>query len=755
VNLPSKARGVQAAVLLALGLFASAFLVRIANFGFVFVAGVVRFPSGRDELYHVRRVVYQALRFPERLDFDPYVSFPFGARPVWPPFLDWLLAGLARVFVPGGDALAVEHWIVWLPPLLGAAAVVVAFEIGRRHFSLLAGCVAGLLLALIPAHHVHSQLGQVDHQVVIGLATVLLLASAMALLSAREPARSRWWLAAAVGAVSAGCLLVTPGALPQILPVQAVVVAWALAAVDRSTAQERARNAAVLHASAALLLLPACLGNGEFAGTSEYSPLVLSNFQPLWFGAGAIGLLALAALWKRSPAFAARRARIASALALAALGSACALGLIRELRQTLLQAGGWFTRDEAFLTTVAEVRPLLFPGDRFDASAALHSLTLAFFVFPAAWLWLAWRNRRPATLLLLAWAGVFFVLALAQERFANVFAPGLVLTVAAAALELHTVARRRLGRGGRWALDAGLLGLGLAVMAPPVLMFQELFTHSRFAQKQAHGWVPPDSRPKVVVEMAARWLRESSPPTRGFLDASLRPEYGVLTSWDDGHLVRYRAERPTVQDNFGSFADRRAYELAPGYFDALDEEVAYRTAVELGARYTVATVQGSGQALPPSPQSIGRRLWRWLGNAGSDSPALARHRLLWVGDLSGQPRAIGTPALDRVAVFEIVPGAWVEGEAEAGARVALELRLRCGAGHIRYGAAATASPEGRYGIRLPYPTDAPVSPEVRAEGPYRVRSGGKRGELQLPEADIQAGSTVPGPSLRARVRPRT
>jgi hypothetical protein len=80
--------------------------------------------------------------------------------------------------------------------------------------------------------------------------------------------------------------------------------------------------------------------------------------------------------------------------------------------------------------------------------------------------------------------------------------------------------------------------------------------------------------------------------------------------------------------------------------------------------------------------------------------------------------------------------------------VSIELRLGCWPGHIRYGAAATASPEGRYGIRLPYPTDAPVSTEVRAEGPYRVRSGDRSAEIVLREADVRAGATVAGPSLR-------
>ena len=167
-------RGVRAAAT-ALGLFALAFALRILNVGYVLGAAGVRFPSGRDELYHVRKIVYQVLRFPELLDFDPYVSFPFGAKPVWPPFLDWGIAAGVRALGVAGDALAVERMIIWLPPLLGALSVALLVEFGRRRFSLLAGGVAGLLLAVLPTHHVHSQLGQVDHQVVLGLFTVLLL----------------------------------------------------------------------------------------------------------------------------------------------------------------------------------------------------------------------------------------------------------------------------------------------------------------------------------------------------------------------------------------------------------------------------------------------------------------------------------------------------------------------------------------------------------------------------------------------------
>jgi dolichyl-diphosphooligosaccharide--protein glycosyltransferase len=745
------------ALWLPLALFAASFGVRIANAGFVFVEGRVRFPSGRDELYHVRKIVYQVLRFPELLDFDPYVSFPFGATPVWPPFLDFGIAAVVRLLAAPAEALAVERVIVWIPPLLGAATVAALAEIGRRHFSLLTGLVAGLWLALLPAHHVHSQLGQVDHQVGVGLTTLLLLGTAMTWFAA-PAARPRNAWAAAAGLWIALSLLVSPGALLAILPVQAVAVVWTLAAAAREQAVARARSAALAHGVAALLVTPACLASGPFPGLGAHSPLVLSSFQPLWLGAGAAGLALAAELWQRSRAGASRAARGAAAFALAAVAAGVAFAGVPGLRGSLAYAGGWFTREEAFLSTVVELQPLLFPAGRFDPVPALQSLTAGLLLFPLAWLWLALRrgldpNARPKTLLLLVWSAPFFVLALAQERFANAFAPGLALTLGAALEELRASAARRFARRARLAFAAGAALLVVAALAPSALGYRDLFAYSRYALRQERPRVPADSRRKVVVEDAARFLREASPPTLGFLDAKLRPEYGVLTCWEDGHLVRYRAERPTVQDNFGSFADRRAWDLARDYFAAEDEGEAVRIAERLGARFTVATRQGSGQSFGASPHSLGQRLWRRLGNGipgadgGAGSPALAQHRLFWVGDLSGRPRDLEAPAPDRVAVFEIVPGASVAGRASPGAKVSFELALRAGPGRLWYRARTQASAEGRYEIRLPYPTDAEVSREVGAAGPYRVRSGGRSAELEVREAEVRAGATLAGPAL--------
>jgi dolichyl-diphosphooligosaccharide--protein glycosyltransferase len=225
----------------------------------------------------------------------------------------------------------------------------------------------------------------------------------------------------------------------------------------------------------------------------------------------------------------------------------------------------------------------------------------------------------------------------------------------------------------------------------------------------------------------------------------------VLSAWDVGHLVRYRAERPTVQDNFGSYADARAFERARDYYDALDEEEAYRVARELGARYALATREGSGQTFGPSPHSVGQRLWRRLGNgapeqAGPGSPALARHRLVWVRNPSGGSQG-AEPAPDRVALFEIVPGARVVGAASPGAKVSVELELRAGPGRVWYRARTEASPEGTYELRLPYPTDVAVSREVEAIGPYRVRVESRSAALEVREADVRAGAELSGPDF--------
>ena len=88
-------------MLAAPGLLALALTLRLAGWPDVFEGGAVH-PVGNDAYYHLRRIVYSLVHFPALLDFDPYINFPEGAKPIWTPVFDWGVALLMRPFF-GGD----------------------------------------------------------------------------------------------------------------------------------------------------------------------------------------------------------------------------------------------------------------------------------------------------------------------------------------------------------------------------------------------------------------------------------------------------------------------------------------------------------------------------------------------------------------------------------------------------------------------------------------------------------------------------
>jgi hypothetical protein len=215
----------------------------------------------------------------------------------------------------------------------------------------------------------------------------------------------------------------------------------------------------------------------------------------------------------------------------------------------------------------------------------------------------------------------------------------------------------------------------------------------------------------------------------------------VLGAWGQGHLLRYYGERPMVQDNFGPWGGRAGFDAARRYFSSSDEGRALEIAARLGARYVVATRQGSGQS-PPRPDSIALRLVLvpaargGLALPGGPERALTGHRLRFVADDSDLAR--GGEAPFRAAVYEIVPGARVVGHAPGVESAVFEVAVPLpGRAPVRYRASAPVDGAGGYEIRLPYPSEAG----------YTVRAGERRGALVLSEADVREGRTVAGPSF--------
>ena len=712
--------------------------MRALRFGFVFGGSEVRFPVGADELYHMRRIWFTVVNFPASLTFDRYMNHPEGAPPIWPPLFDWVIAALARGLVGSGDQHAVEVVAAWMPPLIGALGVVAAAWLVRRTFSPLAGFVTGALLVALPMHTRHSNLGMVDHHVAVGLFATLLLGAAMGLVGPQ--ARPR--VALVTGALIALTLLLWPGFLLQVVVIQLFFVAHLLATQEQPLAVARARSLAAAHGLATLLLAPFCVGH-DWKDFGPLSPQVLSNFQPLWLGAAAVVFGLLALFWSRPALGRERRQRIGSALALGAFSLVAAWRGVPGLAEAVGHAAGWFEADP-FLGVVSELSPLLRPLGAFDPAYGHGNFSYLFWAYPfalAGLAWMAFAERRAEVLLLLTVSAAFGAATLYQQRFGDVFAAGFALVMGPALAAVLRFA----GRGPvapRAAQAAAALVLGALALMPQALAYWDEWVASATVLRGERVGYGPLVRRRMVLERAARFLARESPPTAGYLDATVRPEYGVVSAWGQGHVLRYYSERPMVQDNFGPWGGRSGFDAAREYFGSRDEERAVEIAARLGARYVVASPMGSGQA-PPARDSLALRLMPKPAEGGSlafrDAPerALARHRLVFLTDDSGLAR--GRRELPfRAAVYEIVQGARVVGRAPGAEAVEFGLLVRVpGRPPLRYAARAPVDAAGGYELRLPYPSAAG----------YSVRSGSHRASLTLSLADVREGRTVAGPSF--------
>jgi dolichyl-diphosphooligosaccharide--protein glycosyltransferase len=734
------------------GLFLSALAVRAVTWRSVYQGEGVH-PFGYDAFYHLRRIQYSVANFPAVLNFDPFINFPHGAQPIWPPTFDWLLAAVFRLVLGSDQPERLERIAMWLPPLLGAATVVLLYFLALRLSSRVVAFLAAGILCILPAHFYYSQLGFLDHHVAVALLATLMLVAAMDLLREGSSARTQaggFALRQSVllGLTMAGAVLLWPGSLLHVGIVQLALVARLLSASDPSAAVAWARRFALVHLVACAAVLPLSAGN-EWLLWGRFSPVVLSNFQPLYFGAAAVGFALLGELWRRGWLCADRGTR---ALAGGLWGAALLgllLAMVPELRSGLVDAWAWFAKEEEFQSVVSESAPLFAPAGRFDVAFAVETLGAVVYAVPIAVVYLAWKARRRADrLVFFWWTLALFAATLIQWRFMNSYAVAHSLLLALTLKSLHEDLAPHLirRRGVAWAAASlGLVGV-LYACSPWVHGYRpHLVNLWRGLRGEAPQPVGVEGMSRLVVT-TARWLRENSPPPEG-------QGYSVLGPWGDGHILKYVAQRPVVQDNFGDDVAAENFELAEEYFSARSEQVALDLIEKVGARYVLVRSTGSGRTHGYANDSQFAQLFHSRGTRAEGreggrrihTPSLQRHRLIYES-----PPFAGRPGAGRsfCKLYEVVAGARLVGLADPGAvvRVRLGLETRHG-GRFEYTATSRADSAGRYGLRLPYPNES-FSPDVRVDEQYRLRSGETFATASISEEAVRGGHEVAGPSLR-------
>jgi asparagine N-glycosylation enzyme membrane subunit Stt3 len=719
-------------------IFTFALAVRGLQWTSVLVADRVIF-FGNDAYYHMRRIAYALERFPETLQFDPYVNFPQGAKVIWPPLFDVAIALLVRPFYWSSDLDVVERIVIWIPPLLGATTVLVVFFLAKRTLGFAVAVVSSLILSVLSAHVWYSQLGFVDHHAAVSLFSTLLLASAMDLIgglaSGSDDRRGQIYAKAALMAILAAVvLLLWPGAILYVVIVEVGLLLLLLTRDDREGALMTARVLAFANAISFVIVLPFSAFN-EWPQWSEFSSVVLSRFQPWLFGVLSIFGLACTTLWQHprlANASKTHRARTTQALVLGALALGASPAIFPELLQAASDAWQWLGQADDFQSMVTESRPLLFVQNRLGVEIAELRLSRFLYLFPPAVLALAWTTRarsdRATLLLFVGWSVTLFFVTLLQKRFFNTFSVALAITSGWAWVWAYRALTERFaGRRQRHLVSAILTIFALWLLWPTLRAHAPaLGNNIRLVRGEPVQLLPYEIR-RLVLHGAAEWMRVHTPETSGFLDTTREPEYGVLASWDHGHMIKYLARRPTVLGNFGDDIGVTNFARGRQVFDSNPQEAA-ALLEELRVRYLVVGADSERRPLH-------RKLYLENGSG------MGRFRLLYESTLSDTSRR------PTFKVFEFVKGVVVTGRAPAGARITASLPLFTQLGdRTLFRASAIADADENYRLRLPYANQG--SPEgIRPASTYLIRSSGEEARISISEQQIQTGARVAGPAF--------
>ena len=722
-------------------------IVRLLSWHSVFQAGGV-YPNGNDAYYHLQRIRYSIEHFPAVLRFDPLMNFPAGARSIWPPTFDWLIAAFLRL-LPGLDQPEqIERYAVCIPPVIGVLTVLIVYALGLRFFSRTVGVVAGLSMAILPAHSVYSRVGAIDHHVLVAMLVAMMLVFGMGLIREGSSDRRKLGYSVGLGLTIGAAVLVWPGSLLQIGVLQIGLVIRLLTAQDLASAKQWALRFAVTHFVAFVIVLPSSIGN-TWALWGPFSPVVLTNFQPLYFFAGAASFGLARVVWRLGWGATTARSRMVS---VAMLGATILLGLlliVPDLLGAVSEALAWFSKDEEFQSSVNE-SVALFGGGRGQRRAA--SLLGRFvYVVPMAIAYFAWLLRdRAEALLLLGWGLILFLATLIQWRFMNSYSIVHCLLIGLSAEAFLRLSAPRLTNLVRQiaALVVALAVVSL-VFAPAVASYRLHFENiGRGLRGEATVPVGAQLRAKFVAD-AARFLMNFSsddelPPNE--------PNFSVLGPWGDGHILKAVGGLAVVQDNFGDDVAPENFARAEEYYSARTEADGLEILAPLKTRFVLVRSTGSGHGDSYFYKSLFTRLYRLRGNRGQlpkipghdtfvESP-LTQHRLIYQSK-----RLDASDPQPYIMIFEVVAAAELIGRAPVGSEVHIRLDVLPSNGkRFAYNNRTQTDSEGIYRFRLPYSTDS-AHANVRVGRQYRVSVGGKTASAAVDESAVQSGALVEGPTL--------
>lgn len=772
-----KAIRINRSMLLLAGVMLLGLVIRLLPALYCILGGRVIFLD-LDSYYHMRRTVYTIYHFPAVNSFDSYVNYPYGFYIGWPPLFDVITAAAGLLFGLGHpDTFIIEMAASVIPVLMGVAAIALVYYIVKDIINEKAALIAALLMAIMPGAIFRSLFTIVDHhalEVLVSLAMYLLFLRALSSakksrLSVSNLRQARPIIYAIMAGVATACMVFSWDGAPIFI---SVIVAYAFAQYAYDALHKERSDyltiIGIIVSLTALVIVAPLAATGAMDKEIAFSALSLSWFHifyllSLAFFFIATGLLSIALHKRNAPWYSLPAITIALAV-IATIALKLALpDLFSGIEFGLAYLGGMIK----VMSTVAEVEPLFIvsgqlslmaPWTYFSFAGPIAILGLIAYLFV-----LKDRKLKNVELFLLVWTIIVIVLGLMQKRFMNLLAVNVAIFAGFAiygALELAGLEQylnppdtKKSSASKSGSMSATLLGVfvATALLLIPVLL---------------NSLALAGSPPFYTLDWndACQWVNDHTPKTSYayYADMGTHPEYGIMSWWDYGNYILYRAERPAVANNF-----QTGVEDAALFFVSQDEASANAIMDKLNAKYVMldyrmgspysgvsrGVFENMAYLAGEDPMSyhndtaanttmsgnikyyntLYSRLFNLDGCGGyvSGCPidSLEHYRLLYI-----------TAGVDPVMVLEYVKGAMITGKVDPGSTVELRLKLASPYGQRTYYSHTEAGPDGRYAFVAPYPTSS--SSFIKTGVAYSITCGSFSSRVEVPESAIVGGDTI-------------
>ena len=695
-----------------------------------------------------------------------YVDSALGVPIPWPPFYDLLLTALYRKSIPSTDALMhpkehppgpplaqleknrIERFVASVPSYLGAltALLVALIAAGRARSlsaaSLVAAAVAGVSLALAFGHVRYSHLGNGDHHAFISLLHVGMLGLTARAFDHDRIVQPFWSAARGTGAGLLAAAMITSWtasilwvALIQLAMVLRLLVPFRSADGRSFSARGLPIFATSFHKAALLGAVPAVI-ESPFSDLAPWSLIELSWLHLVWLSVGWL----IFAPYALMPQMAVKNRLVALGPAVLLVA---AVAFLTPAVHSLRGAFSWASASNAFMSTINESQPLLGgEGGGGGLQPVLKYCGIGVLLAPIIWAgWLVAVRRQPSLLPLLVTLPVCVVAALLQRRFAESLAGPLAIALGlgAGALFGSLLSRRVsiMGWMGHARVHVPVALLLAAAMHPWTIRNARAF----MAREAATGLQFPNTSPMAKQEAALAAFLENQ-------CAGLRPPGGpplsVLTHWDLGHAIEWRAGLATVATNFGLYVGEDAFLDPWRFLAAADPAAAEGILVRRGIDFVLMDGDRNRAAMGAAlglPLMTDPALWRQTMAArllrdGSGQAALPVPGFLALV-------AVATNASGRTTeLYRRVEGAVLEAPGARSLQVVVIVQGEDGT-KVRWMAGDTRPPgaTGAPRVRVPY-----VSPEGLLEATsvisLEVFVDGSRSDFLVPASSVELGQVL-------------